>query len=106
MDKLKHVSHEVFQRLNWLPMAYRFKQCVNSLFFKYLFDQCCNFLNEQFDVATERNFQRKDSFCKLKCTFRKTYKTQFALSYIGATFWSKTLNTLKLTNNLTLSNII
>ena len=30
LDKLKHISHEAFKRLNWLPLTYRFKQCVSS----------------------------------------------------------------------------
>ena len=35
LDKLKHISHQEFERLNWLPVTYRFKQCVNSMVFKY-----------------------------------------------------------------------
>ena len=30
LDKLKHISHEGLKRLNWLPLTYRFKQCVSS----------------------------------------------------------------------------
>ena len=30
LDKLKHISHEEFERLNWLPATYRFKQCANT----------------------------------------------------------------------------
>ena len=40
LDKLKHISHEEFERLNQLPVAYRFKQCVNSIAFKYFNAQC------------------------------------------------------------------
>ena len=30
LDNLKNLnSHEEFERLNWLPVTYRFKQCVN-----------------------------------------------------------------------------
>ena len=35
VDKLKHISHEEFERLNWLPVTFRFKQCVNAIIFKY-----------------------------------------------------------------------
>ena len=35
LDKLKHIYHEEFERLNWLPVTYRFKQCVISIVFKY-----------------------------------------------------------------------
>ena len=25
LDKLKHIAHEEIERLNWLPVTYRFK---------------------------------------------------------------------------------
>ena len=81
-------------------MTYRFKQCVNTIAFKYLNEQCLNYLNEVFDVAVENNFQLRGSFQKLKCQFRKTNTSQLALPYIGPTFSSKTPDTLKRTKNL------
>ena len=61
LDKLKHISHEEFERLNWLPMTYRFKQCVNSMVFKYFNELFPKYLNEVFDVVTESNFQLRSS---------------------------------------------
>ena len=72
LDKLKHISYEEFERLNWLPVTYRFKQCVNAIVFKYFIEQCPNYLNEVFDVAVENNFQLRGSFQKLKYPFHKT----------------------------------
>ena len=86
LDKLKHISHEEFERLNWLPMTYRFTQCVISTVFKYFNGHCPNYLKEVFEVATESNFQLRNRFQKLKCPFRKTNKGQHAVSYIGPTF--------------------
>ena len=80
-------------------MTYRFKQCVISVAFKYFIEQCTNCLNEVFGAATESNFQLRNSFQKLKCPFRKTNNGQYALSYIGPTFWNKTADTLKRSNN-------
>ena len=88
LDKLKHISHEEFDRLSWLPVTYRFKQCVNAIVFKYFNEQCSNYLNEVFDVAIENNFQLRGSFQKLKCPFRKTNTGQLALSYICPIFWN------------------
>ena len=51
LDKLKDISHEEFERLNWLPVTCRFKQCVNTIAFKYFNEQCPNYLNEVSDVA-------------------------------------------------------
>ena len=100
LGQLKDISHEEFERLNWLPVTYRFKQCVMSIVFKYFNEQCPSYLNEAFEVATESNFQLRNSFQKLKCPFRKTNNSQCALSYIGPTFWNKTPDTLKRSNNL------
>ena len=83
LDKLKHISHEGFERLNWLPVTYRFKQCIISIVFKYFNGRLPNYLNEVFDVTTESNFQLRNSFQKLKCPFRKANNGQHALSYIG-----------------------
>ena len=80
-------------------MTYRFKQCVNSIVIKYLNKQYPNYPNKVFDVALEKNFQLGSSFQKLKFPFRKTNSRQFALSYIGRTFWNKTSDTLKHTKN-------
>ena len=34
-NTLKHISYEELECLNWLPVIYRFKQCVNPIVFKY-----------------------------------------------------------------------
>ena len=31
LDKIEYISHEDFERLNWLPVTYRFKPCVNTI---------------------------------------------------------------------------
>ena len=86
LDKLKHISHEEFERLNWLPVTYRFKQCVNGIAFRYFNEQCSNHLNEDFDVHVENNFRLRGSFQNLKCSFRETNTGQLGLSYISPTF--------------------
>ena len=53
-----------------------------------------------FDVTTESNIQLRGNFQNLKHTFHKTNNDQFALLYIGPTFWNKTSDTLKRINNL------
>ena len=81
VDKLKNISHEEFERLNSLPVTYRFKQCVNNtIVLKYFNEQCPNYLNEVFDAAVGHNFQLRGSFQKLKCPFPRTNTGQLALS--------------------------
>ena len=100
LDKLKHKSHEEFERWNWLPVTYRFKQCINTIAYKYFNEQCPNYLNEGSDVAIENNFQLRGSFQKSKCPFCKRNTSHLVLSYLGPTFWNKTSDKLKRTKNL------
>ena len=100
LDKLKHISHVEFERLNWLPMTCRFKQWANSLVFNYFNEQYPNYLNKVFDVTTERNFKFSSSFQKLKCQFWKTINGYYTLYYIGLTFWNQNPHTLKCSNNV------
>ena len=106
LDKMTHISHKEFETLDWLPVTERFNQCINSIVFKYMNNQCPNYLNEVFQAVPESNIQTRGSFLKLKCPFHKTNAGQMALSYIGPTIWSKTLDTLKRTNISTRLNII
>ena len=89
LNNLEHTSHKEFERLNWLPVTYRSRKCVNAIAFKYFNKQFPNYLNEVFDVAIENNFQLRGTFQKVKCAFCKTNTGQFALSYLGPTFWNK-----------------
>ena len=81
-------------------MTYRFKQCVNSIVFKYFYEQWPNYMNEVINVTTENDFQLRSSFQKLKCPFQKTNNGQHPLSYIGLTFWNQTSHTITRSNNL------
>ena len=81
-------------------MTYRFKQCVNSIVFKYFYEQWPNYMTEVINVTTENDFQLRSSFQKLKCPFQKTNNGQYPLSYIGLTFWNQTSHTITRSNNL------
>ena len=53
LDKLKHISHEEFERLNWLPVTYRFKQCNNAIAFKFFCFVLLFFLSGVFFTDTD-----------------------------------------------------
>ena len=110
LDKLKHISHEEFEHLNWLHVTYRLEQCVSSIVLKYFNEQCPSYLSEVFDVAIENNFKLKSSFQKLKCPFRKTSNCQYALSLLVQPFGTKPLKhsnvvTIFIPSNIILENI-
>ena len=79
LDKLKHISHEEFEQLNWLPVSYRFKYCVSSMTLRYFNEQYPNYLSEVFDVPTKKNCRN------LKCQFHKSKNGQFALDIVKRT---------------------
>ena len=106
LDKLKHISQEEFERLKWLPVTCRFKQCVISIVFKYFNEQCPNYLNEVFDVATESNFQLRNSFQKLKRPFRKTDNVNMFCLILVQPFGTKPLTHSSVVTILIPSNII
>ena len=58
-------------QLNWLPVTFGLKQCVNVSTFKYFNEQCLNHLSEVYNVAAESNFKLNGSFQKLKCRFHR-----------------------------------
>ena len=68
LDKLKHIPHEEFEELNWLPVSCRFKYCVSSITLRY-FNEQPNYLSEVFDVATRKNCRN------LKCLSYTRVKT-------------------------------
>ena len=38
LNKLKHISHQEFERLNWLPVTYKFKQVLRQSFLSISID--------------------------------------------------------------------
>ena len=61
-----------FKDLNWLPVINRIEQCVISIVFKFINGNCPYYLNELFEFAAEGNISLKNSFLKLKRSFRNT----------------------------------
>ena len=99
LDELKHNFNKEFVRSNSVALNENFKQCVTRLFLNILMINtgCPGNLNSVFDVPTESNAQLRE-FSKTKMLFRKPNSRQFALTYIGPTFWNKNPETLKHTN--------
>ena len=88
-------------------MTQKFQQCFKLIVFYYFNEQCPSYLNGVADVTTENSFQLRSSFQKKKKKmFWKTNNGQYALSYIGPTFWNQTLTHSNVVTDLIRSNII
>ena len=46
-----HISNEHFEKLNWVPVNQRFKQCVTSTVFKFVQNKFPSYMNEDFRPA-------------------------------------------------------
>ena len=73
LHKLKHISYKDFERLKWLSVTYRFKQCVNVIVFKYFNEQCPNSL--RIFIFLHKN--EDTSFCKIVLCHRANSKSVF-----------------------------
>ena len=72
----EHISNEHFQKLNWLPINQRFKQCVTSTVFKFIQNKRPAYMNEVFRPAENIRIDTRNNF-------GKTSTGQNGLSYIG-----------------------
>ena len=92
LDQLKHITHEEFERLNWLLMNYRFKKYFYSILLKNLNEKFFNCQSEVYNDSADSNIPLRVSFQKFKCLFCKTNNGQFDLSYISKLFGRKFLD--------------
>ena len=86
----EHISNEQLQKLKWLPINQRFKQCVTSTIFKFVQNKCLAYMNELFRLAENIKINTRNRYLKFSHPFRKTSTRQNSLSYIGpATIWNR-----------------
>ena len=60
----EHISNEYFQKLNWLPINQRFKQCDNSTVFKFVQSKCPAYMNEIFRPTENIRINIRNSYLK------------------------------------------
>ena len=82
----EHISNEHFQKLNWLPINQRFKQCVTSIVFKFVQNKCSAYVNEVFSSAENIRINARNSYLELSHPFWKTSTGQNGLSLLGLLF--------------------
>ena len=95
LDKMQHISLTEFRSINWLPTKERVHQCINAITFKFVNKNCPFYLNEIFEFAPHCRTDTRNSFARLKHSFRKTNTGQKTLSYIGPSLWNSLPETIK-----------
>ena len=65
----EHISNEHFQKLNWLPINQRLKQCVTSAVLKFVQNKCPAYMSEVFRSAENITINTRNSYLKLSRPF-------------------------------------
>ena len=95
LDQMQHVFLAVFRSIKWLPTKERLHQCINAITFKFVNKNCPFYLNEIFEFAPHCRIDTRNSFVKVKHSFRKTNKGLKTLSYIALSLWNNLPETIK-----------
>ena len=105
LNKMTHISKNVFETLNWLLVKDRFNQSVNSIISKYFTKQCTSYLDDIFELASPNNLRTRNRYLKLICPFPKTSMGQNAFCFIRPPMSNKPQRFSKKPTALILSNI-
>ena len=87
LDNRAHVGITKFKKINWLPVDYRFRQCLAANVFKFFDDKCPLYMK---DVST----------MKLSQPLRRTNYGQNCISFLAPSVWNNLSNELKRCTNL------
>ena len=61
---IQQIRSEHFDKISWLPINQRFKQCLFTCVFKFLPEMCPQYMNEIYRTANQINIVTRNSFFK------------------------------------------
>ena len=99
LDNIEHIGTEHFDKISWLPIDQRFKQCVSTSIFKFFSEMCLQYLNEIYRT-NQNNTATTNSSLKLFQPLRTKALSQECLSYLGPFTWNCLPDGVKLPNNV------
>ena len=99
LDSKAHMGLTEFGKINWLPINYRFEQCISSMTFKYFNYFSSLYWNDVFKLADQNTTATRTSLFKLSETLRSNHG-QKRLSYVAPSIWDKLPDFLKTTDNV------
>ena len=65
LDNREHIGTEHFDKINWLPIDQRFKQCLSKSAFKFFSEMCPPYMNDTYTTTNQNNTTTRDSSLKL-----------------------------------------
>ena len=100
MDNIQHIGTEHFDKINWLPIDERFKQCLSTSVLKFFSEICPQYMNEIYRTTNQNNTVTRNSSLKLFQPLRTKALSQKCLSYLGPFIWNGLPDDVKLSNNV------
>ena len=97
-DNRTHVGITEFKNINWLPVDYRFRQCLTAYTFKFFHDRYPLYMKDVFDKSCISQTSTRNSTMKLSQPLRRT--TQSCISFLAPSVWNNLPNELKCCTNL------
>ena len=76
------------EKINWLPIKDRFKQCIGSMTFKY-FNYWVFCMSNVFKSAGQNTTSTRTSLFKFSQPLWKTNDRQKSVSYVAPSIWNK-----------------
>ena len=95
-----HVGITEFQQINWLPVNYRFRQCLAANVFKFFDDKCPLYMKDVFDKPCISQASTRNSTMKLSQPLRRTKNGQHCISFLAPSVWKNLPNEVKRYTNL------
>ena len=100
LDNIEHIGTEHFDKISWLPIDQRFKQCLSTSVFKFFCEMCPQYMNEIYRTTNQNNTVTRNSSLKLFQPLRTKALSQKCLSYLGPFIWNGLPDDVKLSNNV------
>ena len=100
LDNKAHVGINEFKQLNWLPVNYRFRQCLAANVFKFFDDKCPLYMKHIFNKSWISQASTRNSTMKLSQPLRRTNYGQHCISFLAPSVWKNLLNEVKHCMNL------
>ena len=99
LDSKAHIGLTEFEKINWLPINDRFKQCISSVIFKFFNFFSSLYMNDVFKLIDQNTATTRTSFFKSSQTLRKINHGQKICSYVAPSTY-KLPDFLKTTDNV------
>ena len=100
LDNKAHVGITEFKQINWLPVNYRFRQCLAANVFKFFDDKCPLYMKDVFDKSCISQALTRNCTMKLSQPLRRTNYGQHCISFLAPSVWNNLPNEIKRCANL------